>query len=205
MTDYFALLHQLRLPWIDDESLKSKFLELSATVHPDRVHGASEIEKRSSTQRSAELNAAYNCLRDPKTRLQHLLELEAGAKPKQVEQISPGTMELFLKIGQLCREVDGFLAERNRVTSPVMKVELFERAQEWTDKLQHVRRDLTNQERILTAELKQLNAAWERAPVSGLARASALPLAELERIWRDFSYLGRWTGQIQERIVQLSF
>src|SRR5438067_139698 len=107
MTDYFALLGQPRLPWLDGDSLKAKFLELSATVHPDRVHDGSEIEKQSSHQRSAELNAAYNCLREPKTRLQHLLELEAGAKPKQVEQISPGTMELFMKIGQLCREVDG--------------------------------------------------------------------------------------------------
>src|SRR6266571_3501873 len=103
MTDYFALLGQTRLPWLDSDSLKSKFLEISATVHPDRVHGASEIEKQSSHQRSAELNAAYNCLREPKTRLQHLLELEAGAKPNDIQQLPSGTMELFIEVGQLCR------------------------------------------------------------------------------------------------------
>ena len=81
MTDYFALLGESRRPWIDPEELKAKFLALTAQVHPDRVHNASEAEKQAASRRSAEMNAAYNCLREAKTRLLHLLELERGTRP----------------------------------------------------------------------------------------------------------------------------
>src|SRR5882724_11955433 len=120
MTDYFALLNEPRRPWLDPESLKTKFFERSAAVHPDRVHGASEAEKQLANQHYVELNAAYNCLREPKTRLQHLLELE-GAKPKDIQVVLSGTMELLIEVGQLCRAADAFITERASVTSPVLK------------------------------------------------------------------------------------
>ena len=65
--------------------------------------GMSDFESRS--QRFVALNAAYQVLREPKDRLLHLLELELGAKPTEVQPTSPGAMELFLEVGRLCREV----------------------------------------------------------------------------------------------------
>src|SRR5580765_7856135 len=109
MTDYFALLGVPRRPWVDEEALKARFLELSAGAHPDRVHEAGADEKQRANARFAEVNAAYTCLREPKSRLAHLFELETGGRPKEVEQILPGTMELFMEVGQLCRQVDAFL------------------------------------------------------------------------------------------------
>ena len=51
-----------------------------------------------------------------------------------------------------------------------------------------------------------MNAAWNAAPPPGSpARPGALPLRRLEEIARQFSYTTRWSGQIQERIAQLSF
>src|SRR5438128_12515999 len=99
MIDYFALFNEPRRPWLDGELLKAKFLQLSAEVHPDRVHGASAADKQRAHERSAELNAAYNCLREPKSRLQHLLELETGARPKQEEKYPPVNWYLLLKSG----------------------------------------------------------------------------------------------------------
>jgi len=203
MTDYFALLNEPRRPWLDPESLKAKFFQLSAEVHPDRVHGASEAEKQLANQRYVELNAAYNCLREPKTRLQHLLELETGAKPKDIQQIPERTMELFMEVGQLCRAADAFLAERAPVTSPVLKVKLFERAHEWIERLNTVQKKLAAQREHLNAEVKKLDAAW---PARSTAPSdAALLFAQLEQLWRDYSYIGRWSAQIQERVVQLSF
>ena len=46
MTDYFALLGETRRPWLDTEALKAKFLTLTASVHPDRVHNATPTEKQ---------------------------------------------------------------------------------------------------------------------------------------------------------------
>jgi hypothetical protein len=42
-------------------------------------------------------------------------------------------------------------------------------------------------------------------PVGASNRREALPLARLEQIYWGVSYLSRWSEQIQERLVQLSF
>ena len=206
MTDNFALLDEPRLPWIDPDSLKQKFFPLSAPFHPDRVHGGTDAEKLSANQRYAELNAAYNCLREPKERLLHLLELELGKKPGDIQKIPPGTMDLFVEVGQTCREVDTFLAEKATVTSPLLKVQLFERGQEWSDQLNALQQKINLKRDELSTELRAMNLIWENAPkIESPDRIVALPLKRLEQIYRVFSYIARWSEQIQERVVQLSF
>jgi DnaJ-domain-containing protein 1 len=203
--DAFALLHEPRRPWLDVSALKQKFLDLSSPVHPDRVHGASESQKQEANSHYAALNQAHNILREPKERLLHLLELEAGARPKDVQRIPPGTMDLFIEVGQLCRDVDSFLAQRGNVTSPLLKVQQFERAMEWTDKLQELQGRIHAKRDELLAELQSMNAAWESAPSVGeLTRAATLPLERLEQIYRVLSYVARWSEQINERVVQLA-
>ncbi len=211
MTDYFALLDESRRPWMDPASLKTKFLALTAEVHPDRVHTASEAEKQAANQRYAELNSAYNCLREPKGRLRHLLELERGSKPESVQKISPATMDCSLEVSRLCHEglcheADAFLAGRAKAISPMLKVQLFEEAVELTEKLNAQLQELNVKRDRLVDELKNLNLAWESAPpVGSPARVNALPCSRLEHIYRDFSYLARWAEQVRERIAQLSF
>lgn len=205
MADNFALLNEPRRPWLDADLLKQKFLQLSAEVHPDRVHSASEAEKETANKRYAELNAAYNCLKEPKERLLHLLELESGAKPKDVQRIPPGTMDLFVEVGQMCRDVDGFLTEKGKVTSPLLKVQMFEKGMDWTDKLNHLQQKINAKRDELVAELKTMNAAWDASQADLPKYKAGLPLERLEQIYRILSYVARWTEQIQERVVQLAF
>jgi DnaJ-domain-containing protein 1 len=206
MIDNFLLLNEPRLPWLDPDSLKERFLPLSAPFHPDRVHGSSEAEKSAANKRYAELNAAYNCLREPKERLLHLIELESGKKPSDIQKIPPGTMDLFVEVGQTCRDADGFLAEKAKATSPLLKVQMFERGQEWADKLNSLQQKINQKRDELSVELRDLNSVWENAPEIGSPeRAAKLPLERLEQIYRIFSYIARWSEQIQERVVQLSF
>jgi curved DNA-binding protein CbpA len=205
MTDAFALLTESRRPWLDAEALKQKFLPLSSAVHPDRTHNAPEAEKQKTTERYAELNAAYNTLREPRDRLLHLLELELGAKPSDIQRIPPGTMDLFVEVGQLCRDVDAFMAQRENVTSPLLKVKLFEQGMEWTDKLQGLQQRINAKRDELAVELQNMNAVWDSPPPIGSPeRASALPLERLEQVYRIFSYIARWSEQIQERNLQLA-
>ena len=197
------MLGETRRPWIDPAALKEKFLTLSARVHPDRVHGASDEEKRAANLRYTELNAAYQCLRDPKERLRHLLELERGARPADVQSIPSGLMDLYLDVSRLCREADGFLAGRAAVTSPLLRVGMFEGGQELTDKLQAFVRGLDVRRQSLAEEVKILNAGWAD-PAAADSPGRAVTLARLEELWRLFGYYGRWIGQIQERVVQLA-
>lgn len=205
MTDAFALLSEPRRPWLDAEALKARFLPLSAEVHPDRVHSASEAEKAAANTRYAELNAAYNTLREPRDRLLHLLELEAGGKPKDVQRIPPGTMDLFVEVGQTCRDTDEFLKQKSTSESPMVKLRLMQEGLDWLDRLQALQGRVNAKRDELVTELRQMNAVWEAAPPVGAPeRVAALPLERLEQVYRAMSYVARWTEQIQERIVQLA-
>jgi DnaJ-domain-containing protein 1 len=200
MTDYFTLLNEPRRPWLEPESLKEKFLTLSATVHPDRAHHLGDAERAAAQERYTELNAAYNCLREPKERLRHLLELELGPLPKDVQRIPSALMDLSLEVGKACREADAFLAEKARATSPLLQVSFFQRGEEFTDNLQALRQKVNALNDRLTDELKQIDAAWQ----SGAEPRKPL-LPRLQELHGLFGYFARWTAQIQERTVRLSF
>lgn len=205
MTDAFVLFSEPRRPWLDAGALKARFLPLSAELHPDRVHGASAAEKEAATARYTELNAAYQTLREPRDRLLHLYELEAGERPQDIQRIPSGTMELFVEVGQACRDADEFLKRKASVTSPMMKLQLLQEGLGWLDRFQALQQRVNARREELVGELKSMNAAWEAAPAVGEpGRRAALPLERLELIYRSFSYVERWTGQLQERLVQLT-
>jgi DnaJ-domain-containing protein 1 len=201
MTDNFALLNEPRRPWLESEPLKQKFLSLSSAVHPDRAHHLGEAERNQAQNHYTELNAAYQCLREPKDRLRHLLELERGfPPPKEIQQIPPELMDVFMEIGQLCRQADAFIADKEKVSSPLLKVQSFERGQGWTDKLREMQAGIAKRRTALMEELRELDAAWieresEHAGLYGL----------MENVYRLLGYFDRWLGQMQERITRLSF
>ena len=174
-------------PWLDQETLKARFLALSAAVHPDRVHNQPEPERKAAQDRYTGLNAAYQCLRDARSRLHHLLELEHGGKLQDVQDIPPETMDMFFQVGKLCREADQFLAEKRQVSSPLLKVQMFEQSRPLQDKLMAFVADLGGRIAKLEDELK-----------------TAPPLARLESIYRLLSYYNRWLGQLREKSVQLT-
>lgn len=205
MTDCFALLDELRRPWLDVASLKAKFLARSAEVHPDRVHNAPEAERATAQGRYTALNAAFNTLREPKDRLQHLLELESGAKPGNIQSTPPELMDLFFEVGRLCRDVDFFLLEKNRANSPLLKVKMFQRGMDWTSQINALQARLNAKRGELEAALAAMNEAWAAAPLEPETRRAVLPLARLEQLYRTFSFLSRWTAQLQDRLVQLAF
>jgi DnaJ-domain-containing protein 1 len=196
MTDNFALLSEPRRPWIDGGSLKKKFLALSSGAHPDRVHQSSPEERKAAGARYAELNTAYNCLREPKDRLRHLLELELGKKPDDIQNIPPDLMDFAFAIGRVCKDADALLAEKTNVTSPILKVRFFERGQERVEQLNSLQRKINDGRDALAAELQAMNPAWE---------TKDKPLKRLEEIYRLLGYFARWSEQLQERVVQLSF
>jgi DnaJ-domain-containing protein 1 len=199
MTDNFALLNEQRRPWLDADLLKLKFLAQSANLHPDKIHSASDADKNAAAKKFAELNAAYNCLVEPKSRLLHLLELERGAKPKDIQQIPAALADLFAEVATACRNADSFLDEKNKNTSPLLQVQLFERAQEWIEKLNALQKKLNALREQLNTQLKSFDEQW-----SDLGMREDV-LIKLEELYRLFGYFNRWNKQIQERVTQLSF
>ncbi len=89
MTDYFALLEQPRRPWLEPTVLQEKY------------HAQARVAAGTA---SADLNKAYQNLRDPKLRLQHLLALEdVGANENNVPN---DLAELFMDVARVVRGDD---------------------------------------------------------------------------------------------------
>jgi curved DNA-binding protein CbpA len=201
MADHFAFLNQPRRPWLDPEHLKQAFHTLSATMHPDKLPQADEAAKAVAARQFAELNAAHQCLTEPKARLLHLLELERGEKPKDIQQIPAVLADWFVEVARICRDTDTFIAEKARTTSPLVQVQLFPRGQEWITKLSGLQKEFNRLSESVTAELRSLDAQWLAAKPE--ARRDLLP--KLEELYRLFGYLNRWQSQVQERISRIAF
>ena len=98
MTDYFALLGQPRLPWLDRAVLKEVYHAKTLQTHPDS----------GADTGFADLNEAYQVLQDPKRRLRHLLELHQAPPPAN-QPVPPDLQELFLQIGSLNQRIQPLL------------------------------------------------------------------------------------------------
>lgn len=201
MADHFAFLNQPRRPWLDPEHLKQAFHALSSTMHPDKHPSADEAAKEVAARQFAELNAAYQCLADPKARLLHLLELERGEKPKDIQQIPAALADWFVEVARVCRDTDAFIAEKARTTSPLLQVQLFPRGQEWIAKLSGLQKEFNKLSETVTGELRSLDAQWAVA----MPEARRNLLTKLEELYRLFGYLNRWQSQVQERISRIAF
>jgi molecular chaperone HscB len=199
--DAFALLGVPRRPWLDPDLLKQRFLSLSGEHHPDRFHNATESEKRAAQDRFTELNQAYQGLLDPRERLLRLAELELGIKTRDVQNIPSDLMTLFFEVGQICRKADGLIAQKGAEVSPLLKVQIFGRAQEQIEELQALKSKVAASREQLLEEIKRLDAGWD-----AIDESKRQPRWEcLQEIAGLLNYSKKWDAEIAERIVRLSF
>ena len=76
--DHFDRLGLPRRFAVDPAALERAYLARSRAVHPDFHAGTSAADAAASLELSAALNEAYNALRDPLARADHLLALLGG-------------------------------------------------------------------------------------------------------------------------------
>ena len=180
MTDYFALLEQARAPWLDPAALKEVFHRKTLEQHPDSG-GSTEDD-------FAKLNEAYQVLLDPKRRLHHLLSSENRA-PSASQAVPPDLEHLFLEIGALNQVTTQLLTRMRDASNPLSKsllaVQVVARQKE-IGRLRDKVRELYD---AAEAQLRQ----------TGLKQ-----IDEIAVLYQRFSYLGRWSAQLDELAFQLS-
>jgi len=76
MTHYFAQLGLKPSFALDDSVLRKAYIDVQQRCHPDRMVGKSDAERMEAIQQSMDANEAYEALKSPLTRAQHLLELQ---------------------------------------------------------------------------------------------------------------------------------
>jgi curved DNA-binding protein CbpA len=181
-------------PALDGEALKEQFARLTAEQHPDKFAQADEAERAKAEARYAATNRAYQTLSDSRARLLALYELTKGEKPRDVQRIPPGTMDLFVEVGQACRSLDEFLEKKRAATGRLEKAGLAAEELELQDKLMTLRGKLEALGAALEEELGKLDARW---------RAGERDLNALEAAYRKYAYLARWRQQLEEREIAL--
>ncbi len=73
--DHFELLGLSRQFELDDSFLSSQFISLQRRFHPDKFATASAQERLLAVQKTAQINDAYQTLKDPIRRAEYLLLL----------------------------------------------------------------------------------------------------------------------------------
>ena len=192
MTDLFALLGEPRRPALDPVRIKETFHRLSRTEHPDQQASPSATTEADFAQ----LNLAQTTLRDPKTRLRHLLELEfPSLRLTGPSTVPPTLADLFAPTHALLRETDALLSRKTAAPSALSRALLAR--EEWTLR-ERAETTLANVESLhasALADLQAFDAAWDACPPDAAAR--------LHDLYQRFSYLGRWAEQLRERLFVL--
>lgn len=90
--DYFTLLGLERRYDLDLTELAAAFRSITSSVHPDRFATRDERVQALATQLSAEVNRAYEVLRDPISRGDYLLELHGGPSAAEDRGVDPALL-----------------------------------------------------------------------------------------------------------------
>ena len=193
MIDYFALLDQPRVPWLDLNDLKNTYYQKTLQAHPDAQTTRSRADAMDATFSS--LNEAYQVLQDPKRRLHHLLSLE-GAAPSSHQTVPQHLHDLFPVVGALTQRANLLLEKigttSNRLSQSLLKPQILEVQNE----AKEVHKRIQNLFDTSLAELRQINTAWAKNP--------AEQIKALSNLYIVFAYLTRWLAQLDEITFQLS-
>ena len=200
MTDFFAVLGLERRPWLEPDVIKEAFHQQSLAVHPDRVHGADEITRRTAEERYAMLNAAQQCLREPKERLLHLVQLERGRKPGDMRSLPEGLMQLFGDVNTVLRASEKVMHQRQAATSALLRAQTLQAALPLLQQMESLQSQLQARRDALLTEARAADSTWRT--VSPTDRE--VTLDAIEGLYHQFGFVDRWLGQLRERTVQLT-
>jgi molecular chaperone HscB len=177
--DYFSFLGLPRRLVIDQAQLERRFRDLSRQFHPDYFYNAAATERLASLERSSYLNDAYRALRNPISRIEHLLAIE-GLPPAKSEDLStssgqaaskvpPGLLE---EVFELNEQLDEIRESRESGGDPAALRERLESARKPIDlkREEHER------------EVEALSAQWDRQATASPAEKRATLDALRERL-----------------------
>ena len=190
--DYFSFLGLPRHLVIDANDLERRFRELSRKFHPDYFYNASPTERLASLERSSYLNDAYRTLKNPVSRVEHLLAIEGLPSAKSEDGAATVPPSLLEEVFALNEELDEIRELRESGADPDKLLARLETARAPIDakRDEHERR------------LQELSARWdsqEHAPApEKRATLEALRERLLER-----NYINNLLATIEREVASL--
>ena len=102
MQSFFELLGLAPAFPLNEKALETAYFAAQRACHPDRLIGKSEAERIAAIQQSQLVNDAYETLKNPLTRAEHLLELQGFHAFAEDVKASP---ELLMEIMELREQI----------------------------------------------------------------------------------------------------
>jgi curved DNA-binding protein CbpA len=180
VTDSFALLGIPRAPWVDAIVVSESFQRLASSTHPD-VAGGSGIA-------FAELNAAWQTLRDPASCLRHYLELEHPSALAFSEKAPPELGDLFMDIAEARQSTQVLATKLAASNSPLSRALLEGERLVAVKRLDALSAQIASRHAAATATLRAPDVAPE---------ALAVSLGML-------IFLQKWAAQLKESTLALA-
>jgi len=190
--DYFSFLGLPRQLVIDAGDLERRFRELSRKFHPDYFYNASPTERLASLERSSYLNDAYRTLKNPVSRVEHLLAIEGLPSAKSEDGAAKVPPSLLEEVFALNEELDEIRELRESGADPEKLTARLEKARAPID----ARRD--EHER----QLQELSARWDSQENASAAEKRATLDALRERLL-ERNYINNLLATIEREVANL--
>ena len=149
--DYFAFLGLRRRLTLDPQELEKRFRDLSRKFHPDYYYNAAPAERLASLERSSYLNDAYRALKNPISRVEHLLAIEGLPPAKSEEGTAKVPPSLLEEVFALNEELDEIRELRESGTDP----------DRLRARLESARKPIDQKRDEHERQVQQLSALWD--------------------------------------------
>ncbi|HTM02235.1 MAG TPA: Fe-S protein assembly co-chaperone HscB [Vicinamibacterales bacterium] len=194
--DYFSFLGVPRRLNLDVQQLERNFRELSRKFHPDYYYNATSQERLASLERSSYLNDAYRALKNPVTRIEHLLAIE-GLPPAKAEHpsgsgatatVPPALLE---EVFALNEELDEIRDARESGADP----------ERLRARLDAARAPIDRKREQHEAQVASLSTRWdEESPAATPDRRRAI-LEELRAVLLERNYINNLIATIDREVA----
>jgi len=191
--DYFAFFGLPRKLVVDASELERRFRELSRKFHPDYFYNASPVERLASLERSSYLNDAYRALKNPVTRIEHLLAIEGLPSPKSEEGTAKVPPSLLEEVFALNEELDG-IRELRESGADVEALRL---------RLERARQPIDARREQHERQLEELSARWDNQEGASAAERRATLDALRERLL-ERNYINNLLAGIEREMTSLA-
>ena len=191
--DYFSFLGVPRKLTIDAADLERRFRELSRKFHPDYYYNATPTERLASLERSSYLNDAYRTLRNPVSRVEHLLAIEGLPSAKSeggAVKVPPGLLE---EVFALNEELDEIREQRESGADPAGL----------SARLDAARKPIDRKREEHERQLQELSALWDSQEQASVQEKRSTLEALRERLL-ERNYINNLLATIDREASSLS-
>ena len=191
--DYFSFLGLPRKLTISAPELERRFRELSRKFHPDYYYNASPSERLASLERSSYLNDAYRTLRNPVSRVEHLLAIEglpSSTSNQGTTQVPPALLE---EVFALNEELDEIREQREAGSDPAAL----------SARLEAARKPIDRKREEHERQLQELSALWDSQEQASVQEKRSTLDALRERLL-ERNYINNLLATIDREASSLS-